>query len=647
MLGVVVVPEGKQGAKGADLEATPRPIECWRRIEKQNDKGTVDLAPVCTIAHTRHALQSYGMSSLQGFHQVVAMPQDQVKFTMSPLQGAVVVPQDQLKCTMSPFQYVDQAVAVPQDQLKSTVSPLQGFDQVVAVSQDQINASLDARFSLDPSSLKFSATIDDGETMTGIMTPPTVNLLVQYEPFQCFFSLHFVSGSFTYYTIKVVGGKPVAIPHTVPIDGWTLAFTVNLGLNVLDNVPPEIKAKILVPGSYSVSQLLMDFTTADLMSFDPELSKTPGIEVPLGKDPERDDKIGSFIRIYLEQLELSTDHNILGYAVTVPDPSVANPIAPSFPPTSVQFQTMAYQGDLPKKVLPGGLDCFLFLEMTQNRTAPHTVIDWEWNWVQPPSSPPGPREGGCMVLAKSVFWDAFFVGRATFLNRMALDMLNRVGWAIDNQYSTIGDDDLPWSLTDSDPPDSALAWTSAATSTTQTWDWNCTTSSDDPFRPYTHKSDTQVTVELDTENNAINFSANTHVWRENHIIIEAGSQAEDDVCTIDATVQWGFVFTLTSVAKGALGVSVAASYSPPKTSVTMKKDSNYGHFEVQSDSELSANAKAHLDCVMGKLDLVDDVANAFKNHSQFVFPGGGTFFMKDPAFNDAGDVVVGLTYQQE
>ncbi|KAI0750917.1 hypothetical protein C8Q80DRAFT_1118865 [Daedaleopsis nitida] len=526
------------------------------------------------------------------------------------------------------------------------MSPLQGFDQIVAVSQDQINASLDARFALDSKSLKFEAQTESGDTMTGTMTPPTVNLFLQHEPFKCRFSLHFDTGSFTYYTIRTVDGKPTIIPHEVSIDCWTLAFTVNLGLDVLERVPPEIADKILVPGSYSVSQLLLDFTTADLMSFDPELSETPGLDVSLGGDPERDDVLGSFIRIYLKQLMQTTDHNILGYAVTVPDPSVANPIAPSFPPTSVQFQTMAYNGSVPSKVQPGGLDCFLFLEMTGKRSAPHTLIDWTWNWIQAPSSPPGPREGGCMVVAKANFWDAFFVERATFLNRMALDMLNRVGWAIDNEQSTIGGGDLPWSLSSSEPPDSALAWKSK-TAMSMKWDWSHHTEDSSGFNPYWYDSDTQVTVELDTVDNAIKFSANTHIWRENHHLIPLGRETLDEKCKVDAKVQWGFTFTLTSVADGALGATAAALYSPPKTSVTMKKTSNFGRFEVQSDAQLSANAKDHLDDAIGKIDLVHDVAEAFKTHSQFVFPGGGVFFMKDPVFNEDGDLVVGLTYKQE
>ncbi|KAI0699748.1 hypothetical protein C8T65DRAFT_742368 [Cerioporus squamosus] len=273
------------------------------------------------------------------------------------------------------------------------MSPLQEFGHIVAVPQDQINASLDARFPLDPKSLECNAQLDSGEKMTGTMSPPTVTLVVQFEQFKSRFSLHFVSDSFTYYTIRAVDDKPTVFTHRVSIDGWALAFAVRLGLDVVK----------------SITSYFLDFATADLMSFNPELSKTPGLKVPLGQSPELDDKLGSFLRVYLKE-------------VTVHDPSVANPIAPSFPPTSVQFQTTVPRGEL---------DCFLFLQMTNHNKAPRTPIDWTWN-TETGSSRRQCRQGGCMVIAKANFWDTFFVERATFLNCTALDMLNRVGWANDN-----------------------------------------------------------------------------------------------------------------------------------------------------------------------------------------------------------------------
>ena len=524
------------------------------------------------------------------------------------------------------------------------MSPLQGFDQIVAVSQDQINASLDAHFSLDPQSLEFNAQTESGDTMSGTMNPPTVKLFVEFEPFKCRFSLHFVSGSFTYYTMRIVNGKPEVVTHECPIDKWTLAFTVNLGLDKLSSVPKEIADKIRIPGSYSVSQLLLDFTTADLMSFDPELSETPGIDVPLGKSPERDGKLAWFIQIYLEELMLTTNHNILGYAVTVPDPSVANPVAPSFPPTSVQFQTMDYRGSLPSKVPQGGLDCFLFLEMTDNRAAPHTLIDWTWNFVEPPSSPPGPREGGCMVIANANFWDAFFVPRATFLNRVALDTLNRVagGYTTD---SNIDAEDLGWTISPTRPSDSDLAWKSKSPTSIE-WDWSYNTEGGGELNPYWHKNDTKVTVALDA--NTIRFSAHTHFYRKSIDIIP-GRFGLKFTNTLDARMDWGFVFTLTSLADGSLGVDTTPMYSVsdgPEVDVDYTSSSNVSREEVET--QLRDSLKKELEGAVDNLDFVNDIAEAFKTHcSHFVFPGGGTFFMKDPQFNDYGDVVVGLTYKQE
>ena len=107
--------------------------------------------------------------------------------------------------------------------------------------------------------------------------------------------------------------------------------------------------------------------------------------------------------------------------------------------------------------------------------------------------------------------------------------------------------------------------------------------------------------------------------------------------------------SLTSVRDGALGVDTTPTYSVsegPQTSVDWTGKSNVGG-TYPTQGEMRQSMKEYLDRVMEKLDLATDVAEAFETHSQFVFPGGGTFFMKDPQFNEDGDVVVGLTYKQE
>ncbi|KAJ7730379.1 hypothetical protein DFH07DRAFT_969201 [Mycena maculata] len=513
-----------------------------------------------------------------------------------------------------------------------STSPLQGFDQIVAVSQDHINASLDSRFSLDEKLLKLEVNVHGRGKLDAHMTPPTVVLFIANEPAKAHFCLHFDGGDskFTYYTINDHADPPTVDTHSVDIKDWTLAFTVNLSLEVLGKIPPEISKKITVPGSYSVSQLLLDFTTSDLTSFDRDLSTTPGLAKPLGQDSERDDALATFINIYLRNLTQST-HNVLGYAITVPDPSVANPIAPTFPPTSVRFQTMANQPKVP------GKDCFLFLEMTDKRAFPTSpYIGWTWNWVGE-----SPRQSASMVLAKANFWDAFFVPRATFLNRLALDMLNRVAYSIDSRKL---DHNPAWTL-GSTVPDSGLAWKTKDDKSMK-WDWSYSTSSHrDQLRPYTHRFDTNVDVALDIAKNAITMTSKSHVWREDIAITPLGREVIKNTTVIDATVSWGFVFTLESVADGALGVRTTAS--PEDCSVTETYNGNIGRYNPFSDQELAQFVKDRIKDGLSSNTLEQDVKDAFKHQAQFVFPGGGTFFMKDPAFNESGDIVVGLEYKQE
>ena len=80
--------------------------------------------------------------------------------------------------------------------------------------------------------------------------------------------------------------------------------------------------------------------------------------------------------------------------------------------------------DLNDNAAQSGLNCFLFCEMTSNLQPPK-YIDWTKNWVEQGKS-------GTMVISKENFWDSFFVLHSTFLNRMALDMLNRLAYALEN-----------------------------------------------------------------------------------------------------------------------------------------------------------------------------------------------------------------------
>ncbi|KAF7345173.1 hypothetical protein MSAN_01893600 [Mycena sanguinolenta] len=480
-------------------------------------------------------------------------------------------------------------------------SPLQGYDQIVAVSQGHINMSLDAHFS-DEKLLQWEVKNELGK-ITAHMLPPTVALVVPDEPAKTHFMLNLDSGTFTYYS-------PNGYPNVVHTTNWTLAFIVNLSLDAIDKLPEKLAEKIKFKGSYSVSQLLLDFSTPELISFNYDLSSTPGLLA------ESSDTLLALIRRYLQDQVHAPSHNVLGYAITVPEPAVANKIAPSFPPTSVRFQTVAHQPTSPAN------DCILFLEMTDKRAFPNSYIGSTPNWIE--EDPLDPHHAGSMVLSKRNFWDRFFVPNSTFLNVSAVHVLSIV---LDETREPGSErDDLSLRA----PAD--YAWQST-TAQGMKWEWELIRPFvDDNNRSHSHHCYIQVDVTLDITKNAIVTNCTGYVVQ---------NDGNNDDWVIDANITYGFEFTLDNVANGALGFGAKVNPEPDC------QISNLGLSDIAArmTAAIKGRLQEHLDGMV-KSSLLG-VNDAFKHQAQFVFPGSGTFEMKDPSFNEAGDIVVGLIYKQE
>jgi hypothetical protein len=163
------------------------------------------------------------------------------------------------------------------------MSPLGGFDQVIAITQKHINDNLAARFKLYKSLQAFTAKVEDEEdgSMQGTMDPPTVELVIPSEPRKAGFLLHFSNASAlkkgsTFKFRSKLDGDDKKTMHTLPMDGWTLAFIANLAPRSLQNVPDEMPSvisedicqKIEAAGSYSLQQIIIDVRTSDVLSFD-------------------------------------------------------------------------------------------------------------------------------------------------------------------------------------------------------------------------------------------------------------------------------------------------------------------------------------------------------------------------------------------
>ena len=61
---------------------------------------------------------------------------------------------------------------------------------------------------------------------------------------------------------------------------WNVNFTVSMSHKSMKALPPSVNKQVSIPGTYSVEQLFIDFTTAQLDTFLPS-SNTPGVQVSL------------------------------------------------------------------------------------------------------------------------------------------------------------------------------------------------------------------------------------------------------------------------------------------------------------------------------------------------------------------------------
>ncbi|KAJ1547480.1 hypothetical protein HK096_002709 [Nowakowskiella sp. JEL0078] len=512
---------------------------------------------------------------------------------------------------------------------------MEGFDQIVALSQNNINMSLKHLFLNNPNiyqNLKIDVT-DEG-TMTAVMNPPTVELIVENEEHKVYFFLNFKSGTFEYWN----GHGPNSTKDSLSMDGWVFAFKVNLLLSELDKIPDSVNSRIdknLVdnPDSYSVSQLLLDFQTADLAEYDQEKSKliglTPGLEV------KQKTYLLMYLTDYIESLKTGS-HGILGYAITVKKPELANLTASSFPPTSLKFQIYPYLsgGDANAPKIPGsGYNMLLFLQMTGGRKIPADILNWSGNWIAP-SPPSNLMMAGTMAICKQNFWDGLLLPVLEDINKLTVQGANAI--FIDAMSLNPSDPDLQ--LHD-------FSWKSSNKGSL-TFDY--TKSKEKKYFGGSEKAensiDNQILWTAGSPVIKISGNANIKISTEEDPTSSFGSVLFESKT---ANIDWNFTLTLSSVNDGSLTVNASEPQVTASSSHELAPTNLFGITFSSGFDKATIELQNNLESKIDIDNITKTIKNTLNGQNKFVFPGGGTFSMKNPLFNDESDLLVELTYNQE
>ncbi|KAF8954520.1 hypothetical protein BDZ97DRAFT_1852617 [Flammula alnicola] len=198
----------------------------------------------------------------------------------------------------------------------------------------------------------------------------SVELLLQNDDKQTvLFTLSLKSGSFQY----LGGKKSRPTEETAAIQDWRLVFRVRLNLNILDekDVPQFVKDVLRRTDDYSVHQLFVDFTTADISNYDEGLS-----HIVLPTDAAKL-SFTEHIKLYLKKLTKETGnfHSTIHYLPIIKKPE--NYRAPTIAPTSLNFQNLPFvTSPSDKGTKNDDKNMLLYLQMTQKREFPKDLLPW-------------------------------------------------------------------------------------------------------------------------------------------------------------------------------------------------------------------------------------------------------------------------------
>ena len=551
---------------------------------------------------------------------------------------------------------------------------LQGYDQVIALSQANINESLRRHFaSLDAKDelAKFKAEVDTSSINAEVLAP-TVELFDIDGADRAHYIIHLGKG--TYSTATKVDKKLQLVD--MPTDGWELAFDIDFAFKPVIKIPDHIARQVPLPGGYSVQQLIINFgDITRVVQLDMKRSKyqipdnLQGRVNPVGIESG----LELFARTYLkDKLQHEQGHNILGYAVKADQ--VPSDRSPEFIPTDSKVQIIGHRsnGRAESFRQDNPYNAFCFTEMTRKRTMPSHEIKYSGNWFYE-------SIGGTLAMSRSLFWDAFMVEKVKVSHAKAVELSASILHNIAGKVFKC----KPWCIDDSEPtrPEmcgsykGSASWGNLAYATTyksselQHWDkhssplvsfWYCPRSTVHTLaKPSTRKG--EIVVQQDVELS----------W-------ELGAEIASDLTNIP-------VFAIASKAfKPTISGSLKLTLT---TTLSFRAVPSTGDLQVDSETKTKRNDYEGLDFRISPLDeifpedlrkmikewpeKVDDnyknakqsvagevkklvdlfsevgkgLRNDLNNQNKFIFPGNGTFDMKDPIFSDNGDLMVGLTYR--
>ncbi|KAL4769098.1 hypothetical protein BDW60DRAFT_210335 [Aspergillus nidulans var. acristatus] len=459
-------------------------------------------------------------------------------------------------------------------------------------------------------------------------------------------------------------------PVQYDVSGWVIAFSANIGTEDVEKDSDEdkkVRQALKQNGTYSIMSLFLLFNQADILKMDKENSHLIGVEF--------DDDDWSALGGVLNNWYLGDDSPMkdrktrtIGYALRTNDPRSVNSDAPTFPPTSLKFQTYEYKAPGHESepgqdgIGVGDNNVLLYLQMTDNEDFPNIIgLPWNGNFVED-------GKEGTVCVATKLIWDGYLLrktsplllhslNQATYAWIKSTDQSDSLNLKFDIGIGSSGrsNDFFYW--------EPLYTWADMVNPVQWTWAPNESEQTHDHGVDHTGDDANHLTINCKVSNwmTAEPGSNMITMWGDTNVRVQGRGFSEIMVAAwsfeydIEATVSWVIAATMTAVENGGIQTVLDLPSNPTDVfSITTKVNKN--RFDIQGVDRDEAT-QAQLDNLVTPLKnqlskiKLGEVAHALQNNlngaARFVVPGGGAFSYSDPMFNYHGDLMVDVKYWLE
>lgn len=535
------------------------------------------------------------------------------------------------------------------------------YDQVLALSAHVVNDGWKQLWEdyQDPGNEKITLKRIDIDTKDlGSIHAETLPCTVSFEG-----SNH--EGISVYYFINVKTGHLKNADGSLDEDmtGWRLCVNVKVGEQKMEDMTPDqqkyINDNYNVPGDYSIARLFADLSLAYFDNLDPSRSTfgTDASGNPITwddwLDAHSDDEIITIFYAFMSTWKhemVKKGYSTLGVKVVIPDMKDQDPLDPTYPPTSMLHQGFKYKNDNTDKKIAEEYNCLMYCEQIMGHDNPaQTFIADGGNWCYPEANG-NPAVHGTFAISSEIFYERVNGLREHVRPLAALSEISLKEPTIDGWGGRLHLYDVGHNPEHEDPNDSYFfavkddgnhqyIWT-------KTWSKEKGNSGDGVYWYCTHTSVQTVTLSWKPGHNRINLTGSTTYSYESSDWKDSTRQDQEAVLKESYTAAWDAPIIMTTDDDGRLTLQLEKR--PEDTTVGIVQ--NYST-EIPKNGWSRQNSPAgyekDIQSALQKALLVveKNIALIFQTTGQWIYPGNGVLYFRNPMFTNNGDVAAEVEYK--